>query len=265
MFRLMKLKPPHGWGAVAWELLIVTLGVLIALGAQQVAEEWQWRQRTDDARTALSREVTAITALQYERLVIQRCLLDRMAFLADRLQKTGPDWKAEPEQFIDAGRYLPNILPVAYRPPRHDLVDSVWENILNDDTLAHFSSRESADIAAVYAGARSTRQLVDKEQELFATLGPLARNLTLESGDRVRMLQTLYSLDGINGSLVFIGRKLIADAGQLDLPFDRAAILSSRKDYLQKQQGYRGACVEAVPLDIGFDGSAMGERAATVQ
>ena len=36
MFRLLRLKPPHGWNAVAWELGIVTLGVLISLGAQQV-------------------------------------------------------------------------------------------------------------------------------------------------------------------------------------------------------------------------------------
>jgi len=27
MFRMMKLSPPHGWNAVAWELGIVTLGV----------------------------------------------------------------------------------------------------------------------------------------------------------------------------------------------------------------------------------------------
>ena len=37
MFRLLKLKPPHGWSAVAWELAIITLGVRIALAAQQLA------------------------------------------------------------------------------------------------------------------------------------------------------------------------------------------------------------------------------------
>ena len=30
MFRMVKLRPPHGWDAVAWELGIVVLGVLIA-------------------------------------------------------------------------------------------------------------------------------------------------------------------------------------------------------------------------------------------
>ena len=31
MFRMLRLKPPHGWNAVAWELSVVVLGVLIAL------------------------------------------------------------------------------------------------------------------------------------------------------------------------------------------------------------------------------------------
>ena len=37
MFRLLKLRPPNGWNAAAWELAIVVLGVLIALGAQQAS------------------------------------------------------------------------------------------------------------------------------------------------------------------------------------------------------------------------------------
>jgi len=53
MFRLLKVRPPHGWNAVAWELAIVTLGVLMALGAQQWADERSWRQRATAARRAL--------------------------------------------------------------------------------------------------------------------------------------------------------------------------------------------------------------------
>ena len=40
MFRLLKLQPPHGWRAVMWELAIVTIGVVVALGAQQWAENF---------------------------------------------------------------------------------------------------------------------------------------------------------------------------------------------------------------------------------
>ena len=58
MFRLIKLKPPHGWNAVAWELAIVTLGVLIALGAQQVVQTIQWTSDVRETRKALDAELS---------------------------------------------------------------------------------------------------------------------------------------------------------------------------------------------------------------
>ena len=57
MFRLLKLKQPHGWNAVAWELGIVTLGVLIALGAQQVAEDFQMRSEVREFRRTIDHEI----------------------------------------------------------------------------------------------------------------------------------------------------------------------------------------------------------------
>ena len=37
---LPQLKPIHGWRVFAGEVGIIVIGVLIALGAQQVAEDW---------------------------------------------------------------------------------------------------------------------------------------------------------------------------------------------------------------------------------
>ena len=58
MFRLLKLKPPpHGWNAVAWELAIVTLGVLIALAAQQIVADIHDREAVAQLRSALRAEL----------------------------------------------------------------------------------------------------------------------------------------------------------------------------------------------------------------
>lgn len=57
MFRLMRLKPPHGWNAVIWELAIVTLGVLIALGAQQTVEGWSWKRKVAAAEHTMNQEI----------------------------------------------------------------------------------------------------------------------------------------------------------------------------------------------------------------
>jgi hypothetical protein len=50
MFRLMKPRPPYGWLPVWWELGIVTLGVLIALAAQQMVETLHERRVADQTR-----------------------------------------------------------------------------------------------------------------------------------------------------------------------------------------------------------------------
>ena len=263
--KIPAFTPIHGWRTFLGEVGIIVLGVLIALAAQQVAEGWQWRQRTDDARTRLAREVGAMSGQLYERLIVQRCLLDRLAGLADGLEKSGPAWQGAPEQFSGSQRYFSNKLPVAYRPPRRDLIDSIWVNIQNDGTLGHLRPDEAERIAAVYASARSIQLLFSQEQEMAATLGPLARDLTFDAGDRTRMLQAVYSLDRLNSSILFAAKNLINDAGKLDLPFDRAAIRTSRQGFLDLQRGYRGACVEAISLDAGYDGPVMGERPASVR
>lgn len=74
MFRLMKLKPPHGWGAVGWELAIVTLGVLIALGAQQMVESWQWDQKAAQTKEILDAELHRNAVSAYKWLTVAPCV-----------------------------------------------------------------------------------------------------------------------------------------------------------------------------------------------
>lgn len=90
MFRLMKLNPPHGWHAVAWELAIVILGILIALGAQQIADEIHWRREVADFRTAVRAEVSNNLATYVFRRSEDRCIEARL----DELQQWLDSWRA---------------------------------------------------------------------------------------------------------------------------------------------------------------------------
>ena len=49
-------KPLHGWREFAGEVAIIVLGVLIALGAEQLLESWRWQVRAQDARERLRAE-----------------------------------------------------------------------------------------------------------------------------------------------------------------------------------------------------------------
>ena len=105
MFRMLKLKPPHGWKAVGWELGIVTLGVLIALVAQQVAESINHRAEARDAEQAIRGELEANMARMHSRQDIKKCVdrrLDEIQAVIDSANANGgaftaPSWIGRPQ------------------------------------------------------------------------------------------------------------------------------------------------------------------------
>ncbi len=78
MSRFVKLKPPQGWIIVAWDLAIVTLGVLIALGAQQIADNVHWRSEVREFRKAARAEISNDLATYTVRKDENRCIEARL-------------------------------------------------------------------------------------------------------------------------------------------------------------------------------------------
>jgi hypothetical protein len=90
MFSLLKLKPPHGWNAVAWDLGIVTVGVLIALAAQQIVDDMHWRGELREFRKAVRAEISNDLATYTYRTGQNRCAAARL----DELQRWLDSWRA---------------------------------------------------------------------------------------------------------------------------------------------------------------------------
>src|SRR5689334_672839 len=98
-------KPLHGWRAFAGEVGIIVIGVLIALGADQAVERWQWRAQAEEARTALRNEIGQDNLPQaYARLALAPCLLGKL----DQLD-------AAFAARMDRPRFL--AMARAYKPP----------------------------------------------------------------------------------------------------------------------------------------------------
>ena len=89
MFRPLKLNPPHGWNAVAWELAIVVLGVLIALAAQQVVQSLHDRQVADETREAINDEIAGNLGIVMVRASAEPCIARRLAELRGIIDEWG--------------------------------------------------------------------------------------------------------------------------------------------------------------------------------
>jgi hypothetical protein len=113
MFRLLKLKPPHGWNAVGWDLAIVTVGVLIALAAQQIVEALHDRSIAAATRAEVTDELNSDLMSMVLRQSSERCIDRRLGELRAILanwEQTGsfetPKWVSQaPVIEVELSRY----------------------------------------------------------------------------------------------------------------------------------------------------------------
>lgn len=86
-------KPLHGWRALVGEVGIIVLGVLIALGAEQLVEQLHWRSEVAKFRRALDKEVALNLAFYGYRTGQRRCIDQRILELDEwrTMQRGGHD------------------------------------------------------------------------------------------------------------------------------------------------------------------------------
>ncbi len=166
MFRLFRLDPPHGWRAVWWELAIVTLGVLIALVAQQWAEAASWRDRVADMKVRLIAEMQGHYADAAELIVVAPCIDQQLSGLSRVLVKPG----ARPQVYREKGG-----VAFLFRNPERAWTDDAWRTAIGDGTSAHLDQVFAAVMAKHYGNVAQLRELRDKLSDVD---GPL--NVILE-------------------------------------------------------------------------------------
>jgi hypothetical protein len=242
MFRLMKLRPPHGWSAVAWELAIVTLGVFVALGAEQLVSNWRWQAEVRDSDRRISDELGDNLVNAYERLAINGCLEPRLAELRDELTGSGPIWTGSPGRFA-TDIYNP-VFPPVYRTPNRPWPKNVWETALNGETLGHFRPERVSQFAALFDEASSLQRSQSEELDLAASLGDLAFTGPISAAERRENLKLVAKLGALNARIVFQSRRVLNDAAKAGLSPDPKHL----KRNLDEQRRYRGNCVRPPAL-----------------
>jgi hypothetical protein len=80
-------KPLHGWRAFAGEVGIIVIGVLIALGAEQLVENIHSQVEVKQTRTALDAELAYDLAAFNGRMGIDQCAQNRLSELGSILDR----------------------------------------------------------------------------------------------------------------------------------------------------------------------------------
>ena len=132
-------KPLHGWRAFFGEVGVVVLGVLLALGAQQLVQDFQIRSDVREFRTTIDREIGMnVYALD----------LRASQFGCDRQRL------AELTKWLDQSRTAPTAPAIYPHPPLELLAESECLEQPRCRDIPPASGRRSAEVCDVLRRCR---------------------------------------------------------------------------------------------------------------
>ncbi|MEO7277705.1 MAG: hypothetical protein ABIW33_06760 [Sphingomicrobium sp.] len=257
-------RPLHGWREFLGEVGIIVIGVLIALGAQQVIETMHSRSQAAAAEQRIKNELAGNSADGVERLAVGPCLTQRIATIATGLAGGRTEWSALVYKPLPQ---MPTALGEIYhKPSRNWVMGAYHESIANGD-LDSIAPERRGELALNYSQIAALGELNNSEQDLSETLAPLQFNPTLSQAERNQMIVALARLDLANGVIMLVVRQTFQSDHRLGLevPADQLFTVAtagrSWPEELASLRGVYGNCVDATALEQYQDIAVRGAKA----
>lgn len=194
-----KPKPVHGWREFINEIGVIVIGVLIALGAEQVVEALHWHHVVTEESEALDEEAKDIWGAMSSRVVQQPCIDRRLSELAQVFANH------------DAGRQLNLIAPVG-RPRVFTAARTALQIATADGSLSHMSLKQKQTYFAVYENYDTFQPSANEERASWRALQALDHASTLSDVDW-RELRKAYD-DAVDSNVTMKYNLVMGDEGQ---------------------------------------------------
>jgi len=184
--RWQRFSPSMGWKAFWSEIIIVILGVLIALAANEAVQNWNWRNKVQDGENRLRVDVERAFINAAELYVTAPCLDSQLSKLTDNLLISGDKLTPMPVfNEKDAGASEWNFV---VRLPNRPYRFSIWETLLADGTAAHFSPARQEAYSYINFVMNRFHNEITKSQDATARFDVMAFPISLDTGIRKDLL-----------------------------------------------------------------------------
>jgi hypothetical protein len=244
----------HGWREFAKEVGIIVLGVLIALGFEQVVQAWRWHEDARTTRQALAGEIEYSVLWAHERLAVEPCLRQRIGELTAKLHSGGSEWSHAPVVFGEPhdaiGQPIRTVVPLVYRAPHRPWLSDEWETAKSNGVLDHMDRKDAHNLEFIYRNINQLEALQEEENSLEPQVSFLAFDQSLEPQSRIAAFVTLARLDYLNGMEAQSARQMLSTVRTAGIPFGPMAIgretLSlddARKQIVRALSERYGSCV----------------------
>lgn len=181
-----RLSEVRSFRAFVFEVTVVVIGVMIALGANELVSKWSWDRRVAKAESLLAVEADENRVLLVEQVMTVPCVVAQIDRIDNALRAPGT-WMGTAT--------MPTVIgPAVIRSPSRHFSDSVWQSLISDGTVAQFSTQRAQATSLYYAQQRTLQHLLGETEAVRARLDFLARPLPLSAETRATLLQDVAEL-----------------------------------------------------------------------
>jgi len=234
-------KPLHGWRVFFGEVGVIVLGVLIALGAQQLAENWDWRQKVEAAVTDMNNELGSGDGPEaYERLALHDCVSAHLNNLRASVEQGD---RSKSRKLIDQF-WVPN---------------RTWDSLARDaantaDVAAHMPHQRMLQYRIAYEMVPDMQRLAEKE---LADLGHLralpARGGQLTSEEKLSEIGAIEAIKIDNDTFARESQFLLLRMKMMDLRLSKRFV----EHHMGAAREHYGGCITSPKIGSNTSGQTV--------
>ena len=229
---------------------MVVIGVLLALGAQQIADTLYWRGQAADAKRNIEEELLEHERDGYERRAVLQCLKNQLVELSKQLSAHPTRWAANPMIVYPSGvpTVAEKVTPTAYRAPTRLWIDEAFKTAQSTGVLNHLPDRLVAEYSGIYRRSRRSIEIQDIEEEAANQLSALAVDGEITPQSRIHLFSALARADYASSYMEtsLISKLEMLDRVLKDVPIERRR--RNVEEAVALQRKFRGQCV--LPLRL---------------
>ncbi|MGH6659735.1 MAG: hypothetical protein ACREBK_00140 [Sphingomicrobium sp.] len=203
VFHLHLPKPIHGWKMFFNEIAVISIGIGIALGGEQLLENWREGHMAEKSLVAIREELALNLGRMQARVATEDCL-------TARLNQIG--------EFIDPPKGTTPKRPTwVGRPQVWNMQTSAVQAARSYGSLTNLPPDEQMAISTTYASMASFEEIEREEQWAWAVLRSIADDRNLSDDDRSELRHALQRARYAAWHLRVSALQAVDDAEPLDV------------------------------------------------
>jgi hypothetical protein len=139
------------------DIIVTTLGVLIALGIGAIVDEIRWRMRLAASERMMTEELSLVRGMFAERRIVHQCIVDKLQSLDEVLRDARK-----------SGRF-PSLKQIGGTPDHGDFGDS-WNLMQSGDVLLHMDPTKAMEHASTWVNVKAVTTAVADQRTAFEAL-----------------------------------------------------------------------------------------------